>query len=206
MLNMIFFPFSRIRGFWCGWDDFNRRLPPPSHTCRARGPAASETQQPRRPWLKSTGFRSVGLWNLYKCLFVCNRGDTMHYWTRTNYGALMHSSMSSTDNTTRYHIYISDCSIFSTFGQKELKLSRHNFDLLTDFKRNSITKLTCFSASPASAYQYRNSQQKPSSTVLASELNSPDLILPAAAQAAAAQAALVAQAQAAQQAAASKGT
>jgi len=62
------------------------------------------------------------------------------------------------------------------------------------------------SASPASAYQYRNNQQKPSSTVLASELNSPDLILPAAAQAAAAQAALVAQAQAAQQAAAaSKG-
>jgi len=50
--------------------------------------------------------------------------------------------------------------------------------------------------------------QKPSSTVLASELNSPDLILPAAAQAAAAQAALVAQAQAAQaaqQATASKG-
>ena len=60
---MIFSPFSRIRGFWCGWDDFNWRLPPPSHPCRARGPAASETQQPRRPWLKSTGFRSVVLWN-----------------------------------------------------------------------------------------------------------------------------------------------
>ena len=36
-------------------------------------------------------------------LFVCNRGDTMHYWTRTNYGALLHSSMSTTDNTTQYH-------------------------------------------------------------------------------------------------------
>ena len=54
------------------------------------------------------------------------------------------------------------------------------------------------SASPAaSAYQYRT-QQKPSSTVLASELNSPDLILPAAA---------LAQAQAAAAASAtSKGT
>ena len=52
------------------------------------------------------------------------------------------------------------------------------------------------SASPASAYQYRT-QQKPSS-VLASELNSPDLILPAAA---------LAQAQAAAAASAtSKGT
>ena len=37
------------------------------------------------------------------CLFVYNRGDTMHYWTRTNYGALLHSSMSRMDNTTQYH-------------------------------------------------------------------------------------------------------
>ena len=37
------------------------------------------------------------------CLFVCNRGDTMHYSTWTNYGALLHSSMSTTDNTTQYH-------------------------------------------------------------------------------------------------------
>ena len=35
--------------------------------------------------------------------FVCNRGDTMHYWTRTNYGALLHSSMLTMDNTTQYH-------------------------------------------------------------------------------------------------------
>ena len=37
------------------------------------------------------------------CLFVCNRGDTMHYWTWTNYGALLHSSMSMMDTTTQYH-------------------------------------------------------------------------------------------------------
>ena len=33
---------------------------------------------------------------------VCNRGDTIHYWTWTNYGALLHSSMSTTDNTIQY--------------------------------------------------------------------------------------------------------
>ena len=27
----------------------------------------------------------------------------MHYLTRTNYGALLHSSMSMTDNTIQYH-------------------------------------------------------------------------------------------------------
>ena len=27
----------------------------------------------------------------------------MHYWTQTNYGALLHSSLSTTDNTTQYH-------------------------------------------------------------------------------------------------------
>ena len=33
-------------------------------------------------------------------LFVCNRGDTMHYWMQTNYGTLLHhSSMSMTVNT-----------------------------------------------------------------------------------------------------------
>ena len=28
---------------------------------------------------------------------------TMHYWTQMNYGALLHSSMSMPDNTTKYH-------------------------------------------------------------------------------------------------------
>ena len=27
----------------------------------------------------------------------------MHFWTQTNYGALLHSSMSTLDNTTQYH-------------------------------------------------------------------------------------------------------
>ena len=33
-----------------------------------------------------------------KCLFVCNRGDTIHYWTQTNYDAQLHSSMLTTEN------------------------------------------------------------------------------------------------------------
>ena len=32
-----------------------------------------------------------------------NRGDTIQYWTRTNYGALLHSSMSTMDKTIQYH-------------------------------------------------------------------------------------------------------
>jgi hypothetical protein len=35
--------------------------------------------------------------------FVSNRGDTIHYWIRTNYGTLLHSSMSTMDNTIQYH-------------------------------------------------------------------------------------------------------
>ena len=35
--------------------------------------------------------------------FDCNRGDTMHYWTQMNCGALLHSSMSTMDNTSQYH-------------------------------------------------------------------------------------------------------
>ena len=38
------------------------------------------------------------------CLFVCNRGDTLHYWMWTDYGTLLHSSMSPTNNTTQYHV------------------------------------------------------------------------------------------------------
>ena len=37
-----------------------------------------------------------------KCLFVCNKGDTIHYWTQTNYDALLHLSMSTTDSTIQY--------------------------------------------------------------------------------------------------------
>ena len=37
-------------------------------------------------------------------VFLCNRGDTMHYWMWTNYDALLHSSMSMTDNTTQCHV------------------------------------------------------------------------------------------------------
>ena len=40
---------------------------------------------------------------LYKSMFVCNRGDTMHYEARTNYGALLHSPMLRMDNTAHYH-------------------------------------------------------------------------------------------------------
>ena len=34
---------------------------------------------------------------------VFNRGDTIHYWSQMNYGALLHSSMSKMDNTIQYH-------------------------------------------------------------------------------------------------------
>ena len=41
--------------------------------------------------------------NLFVCLFVCNRGDTIQFRTQMNYGSLLHSSMSTTDNTTQYN-------------------------------------------------------------------------------------------------------
>ena len=53
-----------------------------------------------------TLFLSVGaafIQDLLLSLTVCNRGDTMHYWTQTNSGALLHSSMLMMDNTTQYH-------------------------------------------------------------------------------------------------------
>ena len=42
---------------------------------------------------------------LTKCwfCFVFKRGDTKHYWTQMNYGALLHSFMSMRDTTTQYH-------------------------------------------------------------------------------------------------------
>ena len=33
------------------------------------------------------------------CLFVCNRSNVIQYQTWTNYGTVLHSSMSTTDNT-----------------------------------------------------------------------------------------------------------
>ena len=53
-------------------------------------------------WKVPTRVESV--WNPSgKQLSVFNRGDTIHYWTQTNYGALLHPSMSSTGNTIQYH-------------------------------------------------------------------------------------------------------
>ena len=39
----------------------------------------------------------------FDCFFVCNRRNVIQYQTWTNSGAVLHSSMSTTDNTKQYH-------------------------------------------------------------------------------------------------------
>ena len=54
-------------------------------------------------YMKGNCKGSLNLIGLDTYLFVCNRGDTMQYWTRMNYGTILHLSMLTTDNTTQYH-------------------------------------------------------------------------------------------------------
>jgi hypothetical protein len=57
-------------------------------------------------WVSDETMGSEAWWShicLFVFLFVCNRGDIIHHWTRMNYGALLHSSMSTTDNTIQDH-------------------------------------------------------------------------------------------------------